>query len=128
MLITFNCKTTSKLFNLLFNMFLVSFCIITITVCYITKFQIFLHLTKLFLCNFLSFLLTSISYSNFSHFCKFIFIKRSFTNCLYITLFVDVVYLYLFLASNTEIQKPILDLKKKKFKISPFVIEVLTAL
>ena len=31
-----------NLFNLLFNMFLVSFCIIAITVCYITKFKFFL--------------------------------------------------------------------------------------
>ena len=34
---------------------------------------------------------TSISYSNFSHFSKFISIKRSFPNYLYITSFIDVV-------------------------------------
>ena len=50
--------------NLLFSMFLVTFCIITITVCYITKLQIFLYITTLFLCDFLAFLSTSISYSN----------------------------------------------------------------
>ena len=78
-------------------MFLVSSCIIAITVCYITKLQIFLYLTTLFLCDFLAFLSTSISYSNFSHFSKFIFIKRSFTNFLYITSFIDVAYSTYFL-------------------------------
>ena len=90
-------KSHLNLFNLLFNMFLVSFCIIAITVCYITKFQISLYLTTLFLCDFLPLLSASISYSNFSHFSKFIFIKRSFTNYLYITLFIDVVYSTYFL-------------------------------
>ena len=85
-------KLHLNLLNLLFSMFLVSSCIIAITVCYITKLQFFLYLTTLFLCDFLAFLSTSISYSNFSHFSKFIFIKRSFTNYLYITSFIDVVY------------------------------------
>ena len=71
-------KLHINLFNLLVNIFLVSFCIIAITICYITKFQFFLYLTTIFLCNFLPFLSASISYSNFSHFSKFIFIKRSF--------------------------------------------------
>ena len=73
-------------------MFLLSFCIIAITVCYITKIQFFLYLTRLFLCDFLAFLSNSISYSNFSHFYKFTFIKRRFTNFLCITSFIDVVY------------------------------------
>ena len=85
-------KLHLNLLNLLFSMFVVSFCIIAITVCYITKFQIILYLTTLFLCDFLAFLSTSILYSNFSHFSKFIFIKRSFTNFLYITSFIDVAY------------------------------------
>ena len=90
-------KLHLNLLNLLFSMFLVSSCIIAITVCYITKLQIFLYLTTLFLCDFLAFLSTSISYSNFSHLSKFIFIKRSFTNFLYITSFIDVAYSTYFL-------------------------------
>ena len=81
-------KLHLNLLNLLFSMFLVSCCITAITVCYITKLQIFLYLITLFLCDFLAFLSTSISYSNFSHFSKFIFIKISFTNFLYITSFI----------------------------------------
>ena len=90
-------KLHLNLLNLLFSMFLVSSCIIAITVCYITKLQIFLYLTTLFLCDFQAFLSTSISYSNFSHLSKFIFIKRSFTNFLYITSFIDVAYSTYFL-------------------------------
>ena len=45
----------------------------------------------------LSLLSTSLSYNNFSHFCKFIFIKRSFTNYLYIISFIHVVYSTYFL-------------------------------
>ena len=90
-------KLHLNLLNLLFSMFLVSFCIIAKTVCYITKLQFFLHLTTLFLCNFLAFLATNISYSNSSDFSKFIFIKRSTTNYLYITSFIDVVYSTYFL-------------------------------
>ena len=90
-------KLHLNLLNLLFSMFLLTFCIIAITVCYITKLQIFLYLTTLFLCDFLAFLSTSISYSNFSHLSKFIFIKRSFTNFLYITSFIDVAYSTYFL-------------------------------
>ena len=51
-------KLHLNLFNLLFNMFLVSFCIIAITVCYITKFQKFLYLTTFFMCDFLLFFQT----------------------------------------------------------------------
>ena len=91
-------KLHLNLLNLLFSMFLVSFCIFAITVCDITKLQFFLYLVTLFLCHFLAFLSTSISYSNFSHFSKFIFIKRSFTKFLYITSFINVVYYYLLLA------------------------------
>ena len=90
-------KLHLNLFNLLFNLFLVSFCIIAITVSYITKFQNFLDLITLFLCDFLPFLSTSLFYGSFSHFCKLIFIKRSFTYYLYITSFVDVVYSTYFL-------------------------------
>ena len=54
---------------------------------------------------------TSISYSNFSYFCKLIFIKRSFTNYLYITSFVDVVYSTYFLH--------ILLLQRGDIEISP---------
>ena len=92
-------KLHLNLFNLLFNMFLVSFCIIAITVCFITKFQILLYLTTLFLvlCNFLPFLSPFISYSNFSHFYKLIFMKRSFTTYLCMTSFVDVLYSTYFL-------------------------------
>ena len=90
-------KLLLNLLNLLFSMFLVSFFIIAITVCYITKPQIFLYLTTLFLCDFLAFLSTSTSYSNFSHLSKFIFIKRSFTNVLYITSFINVAYSTYFL-------------------------------
>ena len=92
-----NVKLHLHLLNLLFSMFLVSFCIIAITACYITKLQIFLYLTTVFLCDFLAFLSTSISYCNFSHFPKSIFIKRSFANFLYKTLFIDVVYSTYFL-------------------------------
>ena len=90
-------KLHLNLFNLLFNMFLMSFCIIAITACYITKSQFFLYLTTLILCNILPFLSTSISYGNFSHFSKVILIKRSFTNYLCITLFIDIVYSTYFL-------------------------------
>ena len=90
-------KLQLNLLNLLFSMFLVSFCIFAIAVCYITNLQIFLYLTTLFLCDFLAFLSTSVSYSNLSHFLKFIFIKRYFTNFLYITSFIDVVYSSYFL-------------------------------
>ena len=45
-------KLHLDLFNLLFNMFLVSFSIIAVTACYITKFQILLYLATLFLCVF----------------------------------------------------------------------------
>ena len=83
-------KLHLNLFNLLFNMFLVSFCIIAITVCFITKFQIFLYLTTLFLCDFLAFFSTFISYGNFIHFSKFIFIKRSLTNYLYLLQYRDI--------------------------------------
>ena len=112
-------------------MFLVSSCIIAITVCYITKLQIFLYLTTLFLCDFLAFLSTSISYSNFSHFSKFIFIKRSFTNFLYITSFIDVVYstyfLHILLLQHGDIEtNP--GPQKEKLKIYPAVIEMLIAL
>ena len=85
-------KLHLNLLNLLFSMFLVSFCIIAITVCYITKLQKFLYLSTQFLCDFLAFLLISISYINFSHFSKFIFMKRSFTKFPYITSFIEVVY------------------------------------
>ena len=92
-------KLHLNLFNLLFNMFLVSFCIITITVCFITNFQILLYIITLFLflCDFLPFLSPFISYSNFSYFYKLIFTKRSCTNYLYMTSFVDVVYWTYFL-------------------------------
>ena len=90
-------KLHLSLFNLLFKLFLVSFCIIALTVCCITKFQFFLYLTTQFLSDFLPFLSSSISYSNFNHFSKFIFIKKSFTNFLYITSFIDVLYSTYFL-------------------------------
>ena len=51
-------KLHLNLFNLLFSMFLVSFCIIAITVCYITKFQNFSYLTTFFMCDFLLFFQT----------------------------------------------------------------------
>ena len=73
-------KLHLNLFNLLFSISPVSFCIIVITVSYITKFQVFLYLSTLLLYDFLIFLSISISYSNFSHFCEFIFVKRCFTN------------------------------------------------
>ena len=82
-------KLHLNLFNLLFNMLLVSFCIIALTACYITKFQIFLYLTTLFLCDFLPFHSTFISHSNFNHFSKFTLIERSFTNFLYIISFIE---------------------------------------
>ena len=124
-------KLHLNLLNLLFSMFLVSSCIIAITVCYITKLQIFLYLTTLFLCDFLAFLSTSISYSNFSHFSKFIFIKRSFTNFLYITSFIDVVYstyfLHTLLLQHGDIETNS-GPQKEKLKIYPAVIEMLIAL
>ena len=51
-------KLHLNFFNLLFSMFLVSFCIISITSCFITKFKILLYLTTLylFLCDFIPFL------------------------------------------------------------------------
>ena len=55
----------------------------------------------------------------------------SFTNYLYMTSFVDVVYSTYFctyFCSNAEIQKPILDLKRKKIKISLVVIRMLAVL
>ena len=48
-------KLHLDLLNLLFSMFLVSSCIIAITVCYITKLHFFLYLTTLFLCDFQAF-------------------------------------------------------------------------
>ena len=113
-------------------MFLLHFCIIAITVCYIIKFQIFLYLTTLFLFNFLPFLSTSISYTeNFSHFCKLIFIKRSFTNYLYITSFAVIVYSTYFMHILSLQHR---DIKtnpgpqKEKLKISPAVTGMLTVL
>ena len=122
-------KLHLNLLNLLLSMLLVSFRIIAITVCYITP--IFLYLTILFLCDFLAFLSTSISYSNFSHFSKFIFIKRSFTNFLYRTSFIDVVYstyfLHILLLQHGDIEtNP--GPQKEKLKIYPAVIEMLIAL
>ena len=130
MLITFNCKLHLNLLNLLFSMFLVSFCIIEITVCYITKLQNYLYLTTLFLCDFLAFLLISISYISFSHFSKFIFMKRSFTKFLYITSFIEVVYwfciyfLHIILLQHGNIEtNP--GRQKEKLKIYPAVIGML---
>ena len=62
-------KLHLNLFNLLFSMFLVSFYIIAITSCFITKFQIILYLTTLylFLCDFIPFLSIFIPYGNFNH-------------------------------------------------------------
>ena len=105
-------KLHLNLFNLLFNMFLVSF---------------------LFLCDFLPFLSTSISYRNFNHYSKFIFIKRSFTNYLYITSFIDVVYstyfFHILLLQHGDIEtNPGPQKKKKKSKIFPAAIGILTAL
>ena len=127
-------KVYLNLFNVLFNMFLVSFCIIAISVCHITKFQVFLFLVTLFLCDFLPFLsasVFSICYSNFSHFSKFIFIKTSFTNYLYLTSFFDVVYftyfLHILLVQHGDKEtnpRP----QKENSKISPAVIGILTAL
>ena len=95
-------KLHLNLFNMLFDMVLVRFCIIALTVCYITKFQFFLYLTTLFPCDFS----TAISYSNFNHLSKFIFIKRSFTNYLHITSFIDAVTLLFsckYFCCNTKI-------------------------
>ena len=96
-----------NLLNLLFRMFLVSFCIIAkLSVISVNSKYIYIYIyvyltTLLFLCDFLVFLSPSIPYSNFSNFSKFTFIKRSFTNFLYITSFIDVVYsIYLFLANT----------------------------
>ena len=123
-------KLHLNLLNLLFSMFLVSFCIIAITVCYITKLQKFLYLTTLFLCDFLAFLLIFISYINFSHFSKFIFMKRSFTKFPYITSFIEVVYscciyfLHILLLQHGNIEtNP--GLQKGKLKIYPAVIGML---
>ena len=90
----------------------------------------FLYLTILFLCDFLAFLSTSISYSNFSRLSKFIFIKRSFTNFLYITSFIDVAYstyfLHILLLQHEDIEtNP--GPKKKRLKIYPAVIGMLIA-
>ena len=126
-------KLHLNLFNLLLNVFLVSFCIIAITPCFITKFQILLYLTTLlfFLCDFLLFPLTFISHSNFSHFCKLIFTKRSFTNSLYMTSFADVVYstyfLHILLLQHGDIEtNP--GPQKENIKTSPAVIGTLTVL
>ena len=103
-------------------MFLVSFCIIALTVCYITKFQIFLYLITLFLWDFLPFLSTSISYSSFNHFSKFIFIKRSFTNYLHITSLIDVAYstyfLHILLLQHGDIETNPGPQKEKKKNLS----------
>ena len=88
-------------------------------------------LTILFLCDFLPFLSTCTSYSNFSHFPKFIFIKRSFTNYLYITSFIDVVYstyfLHILLLQHRDIETNPGPQKENK-KHFPAVIGMLTAL
>ena len=123
-------KLHLNLFDLLFNMFLVSFSIIAMNVCYINKFQFFLYLTTLFLCDFLPFLPTSIFCSNFNHFSKFISIKRYFTNYLYKTLFTNVLYstyfLHIRLPQHRDIEtNPGPQKEKKKF---PAVIGMLTAL
>ena len=90
-------KLHLSLFDLLFKLFLMNFCIIALTVCYITKFHFFLYLTTQFLWDFLPFLSTSISYSNFNHFSKLIFIKKYFANFFYIISFIDVLYSTYFL-------------------------------
>ena len=87
-------KLHLNLFNLLFNMFLVSFYIIEITVSYITKFQVFLYLTALFYLHLHLFFQPSFLTANF---CKLMFLKSLFTNHFCITSFVDVVYCTYFL-------------------------------
>ena len=87
-------KLHLNLFNLLFNVFLVSFCIIEITVSYITKFQVFLYLTALFYLHLHLFFQPSFLTANF---CKLMFLKSLFTNHFCITSFVDVVYCTYFL-------------------------------
>ena len=65
---------------------------------------------------------TSLSYNNFSHFCKFIFIKRSFTNYLYIISFIHVVYstyfLHILLLQHGDIETNPRPQKEKKKNLS----------
>ena len=75
-------------------MFVVFIYFIAITVCYITKFEVFLYLSILV---FLPFLSAFVFYNNFHSFCELMFPEKSFTDYLYITTFVDVVYSTYFL-------------------------------
>ena len=69
----------------------------------------------------LHFLSTSISYSNFSNFSKFIFIKRSFLNYLYITSFIDVVdstfFLHILLLQQGDIETNLGPQKKNSLAV-----------
>ena len=82
----------------------------------------FLYLTTLFLCDFLPFLTTSIFYSNFIHFPKFISRKRSFTNYFYKTWFINVLYstsfFHIILLQHGDIETNPGPQKEKKKKIS----------
>ena len=117
-------KLHLNLLNFLFSMFLVSFSSIVITVCYITKFEIFLYLTTLLLCGFLTFLSMPIFYSNFSRFSKFIFIKSSFTNYLSITSFIDVVILAHTLAPTWRYRNQPWTSKRKDYKFILLSLEL----
>ena len=69
----------------------------------------------------LHFLSTSISYSNFSNLSKFISIKRSFLNYLYITSFIDVVdstfFLHILLLQQGDIETNLGPQKKNSLAV-----------
>lgn len=96
-------KLHLNLLNLLFHMFLVFICIIKLTVCYITKFQVFfisLHFSYMPVPLFFQ------SLSPISQFLRAPFSKRLFTIYLYISTFADVntaLLSYISFCSNTEI-------------------------
>ena len=81
-------------------MFLVLICTFALSVCCL-EFYVFSYLTKLLSFSVLIFFLPvfgSIFCSRFcSRFCKFLFVHRPFTNCLYLTTFIDILFSTYFL-------------------------------
>ena len=85
--------------NLLNNMFLVLICTFALSVCCL-KFYVFSYLTKVLSFSVLIFFLPvmgSIFCSRFSSLCKHLFVHRPFTNYLYITTFIDLLFSTYFL-------------------------------
>ena len=83
----------------LINMFLVLICTLALSVCCL-KFYVFSYLTKVLSFSVLIFfplVMGSIFCSSFYSLCKRLFVHRPFTNYLYITAFIDVLFSTYFL-------------------------------